>query len=140
MFTQGYLVGKLTPKFGTLKLVLGGFIVTGLAFAIAAVLPIYPLLFLSVAYIIIYSLGSGLFEPSYGGLISGLASPKEQGRVQGASQAFQSLTRITGPILAGYLYQFSHSLVWVTCVIFSIVGVFLLFQNKKEIAQHLKTA
>lgn len=140
MFTQGYLVGKLLPKFGVFKLVLGGFLVTGLAFTIAAILPIYPLLFLSIAYIIIYSLGSGLFEPSYGGLISGLASPKDQGRVQGASQSFQSITRIIGPILAGFLYQFNHSLTWVMCVIFSILGVFLLFQNKKEISTHLKTA
>jgi hypothetical protein len=31
---------------------------------------------------IVYALGSGLFEPSFGGLLSSAAGPKEQGRVQ----------------------------------------------------------
>jgi len=57
-------------------------------------------------YILIYALGSGLFEPSMTAVVSGAASPQEQGRVQGANQSMQSITRIIGPLTAACLYQY----------------------------------
>jgi DHA1 family tetracycline resistance protein-like MFS transporter len=137
MFTQGFLTGKLLPKFGTFKLVGAGFVITAIAYFINAVLPIFPLVFLAFVYILIYALGSGLFEPSFGGLISGAAAPQEQGRVQGASQSVQSITRIVGPLFAAFLYQYNHSLPWISCVIFSLVGLFLLLKHKEEIDKHI---
>ena len=32
MFTQGYLTGKLLPKFGPVKLAFAGFLITGIAY------------------------------------------------------------------------------------------------------------
>ncbi|HVT62780.1 MAG TPA: MFS transporter, partial [Legionellaceae bacterium] len=93
MFTQGYLTGKLLPKFGTVKLVFGGFAITAIAYSINAFIPLFPFAFLAYANILVYALGSGLFEPSFGGLVSSIAQPHEQGRVQGASQSMQSFTR-----------------------------------------------
>lgn len=139
MFNQGVLTGKLLPKFGVVKLALGGFLITVIAFLINAVLPIFAFALLAYIYIIIYSLGSGLFEPAFGGLVSGAANPQEQGRVQGASQSVQSITRIIGPIFAAFLYQFNHSFPWICCALFSLIGAFLLIQNKHVIATHLKT-
>jgi DHA1 family tetracycline resistance protein-like MFS transporter len=137
MFTQGYLSGKLLTKFGAAKLVSAGFLLTALAYSVNAILPVFQMVFLAYVYIIIYALGSGLFEPSFGGLVSGSVGPKEQGRVQGASQSMQSITRIIGPIFAAFLYQFSPSLPWVTCVILSLIGVVMLTRKQKDIAQHL---
>jgi DHA1 family tetracycline resistance protein-like MFS transporter len=134
MFTQGYLVGKLTKKVSVLKLVLAGFLITAFAYGINAILPIFPLTFAAYAYFLIYALGSGLFEPSFGGLVSAAASPQEQGRVQGAGQSFQSVTRIVGPLLAAFLYQFSPSFPWIVCVILSVMGAYLMLQNRKTIA------
>ena len=139
MFTQGYLTGKLLPKFGPIKLIFGGFLITALAYFINAVIPVFPIVFFAYLYMVIYALGSGLFEPAFGGLVSGAANPQEQGRVQGASQSMQSITRILGPIFAAFFYQFNHSLPWITCVIFSLIGALLLFQNKTKIAAHLHT-
>lgn len=135
MFTQGFLAGKLLPKFGPIKLVLAGFFVTAVAYAINAILPIFPYVFLAYLYIIIYALGSGLFEPSFSGLVSRSATPQEQGRVQGASQSMQSVTRIVGPLLAAFLYQYSHSLPWIFCVIFSLIGAYLLLQRRTEMSK-----
>jgi DHA1 family tetracycline resistance protein-like MFS transporter len=137
MFTQGYLTGKLLPKLGTVKLVAGGFLVTAIAFGINAVIPLFPLVVLAYAYILIYALGSGLFEPSFGGLVSSVASPQEQGRVSGASQSVQSFTRIIGPLFTVYLYQFGPSIPWISCVIFSLLGIWLLMIYKKEITAHI---
>ncbi|MDE2590185.1 MAG: MFS transporter, partial [Patescibacteria group bacterium] len=134
MFTQGYLVGKLTKKVSVIKLVIAGFIITAIAFSINVVLPIFPLIVAAYVYFIIYALGSGLFEPSFGGLISSAASPQEQGRVQGAGQSFQSITRIIGPLLSAFLYQFSPSFPWIVCVVLSLLGAYLLFANSKTIS------
>ena len=133
MITQGYLTGKLLPRFGTARLVLGGFLITACAYAINAILPIFPVVFFAYIYILIYALGSGLFEPAFGALVSSVASPQEQGRVQGASQSVQSITRILGPLVAVFLYQFNHSLPWILCVVLSIIGAGLLIRNKKMI-------
>jgi DHA1 family tetracycline resistance protein-like MFS transporter len=140
MFTQGYLTGKLLPKFGPVKLVFAGFIFTAIAYAINAILPIFPYVYYAFIFILIYALGSGLFEPAFGGLISESASPQEQGRVQGASQSMQSITRIIGPLIAAFLYQFNHSLSWISCVIFSAAGIYLLYRHKTEITKHIHAA
>lgn len=138
MFTQGYLSGKLMNKFGVIKLVLAGFVITAIAFAINSFLAIFPIVLFAWLYIVIYALGSGMFEPAFGGLISGAASPQEQGRIQGASQSVQSIFRIIGPLLAAFLYGFSHSLPWVGAVLLSVAGAVVLTNNQKEIKSHLK--
>jgi DHA1 family tetracycline resistance protein-like MFS transporter len=140
MFTQGFLTGKLLPKFGPIKLVLCGFLLTGFAYFINALIPIFPYVFLSFAYIIIYAVGSGLFEPSFGGILSGVAGPQEQGRVQGASQSMQSVARMIAPLLAAFLYQFHPSLPWISCVLFSLVGAALLVKYKEKFAIHLRAS
>ena len=137
MFVQGYLTSKLLPKFGPIKLLFAGFLITLCAYSINAFIPVFPFAVLAYIYMIIYALGSGLFEPSFGGLISSAAGPKEQGRVQGASQSMQSITRILGPIFAAFLYQFNHSFPWITCVVFSIIGGILLLHYRKKIVSHL---
>lgn len=133
IFTQGYLTGKLLPKFGALKLVAGGFVVTAIAYMLNGILPIFPFAFLAIGYGLIYALGSGLFEPSFSGLVSATAEHHEQGRTQGASTSMQSVARIVGPLLAAFLYQFGHSLPWISCALFSFVGVLLLWKNKEKV-------
>ena len=137
MVTQGYLAGKLLPKFGVIKMTVAGFVVVGLAFLLNAFLAIHPISSFAYIYILIYALGSGLFEPAYGGLISGVASPQEQGRVQGASQSAQSINRIIGPLLAAWLYQFGHIWPWLSCALFAVIGVLVLLANRGQIIQHL---
>ena len=133
IITQGYLTGKLLPKFGAVKLVGAGFIVTAIAYAMNGILPIFPYVLLAVMYGLIYALGSGFFEPSFSGLVSATAEHHEQGRTQGASQSMQSIARIIGPIIAAFLYQFGHSLPWISCSVFSLIGIFLLWKNKEKV-------
>ncbi|HVZ11717.1 MAG TPA: MFS transporter [Patescibacteria group bacterium] len=137
MFTQGYLNGKLSAQYGPLKLVFAGFVATAAAYGINALLPLFPQNAFAYLFIVIYALGSGLFEPSFGGLISQAANPGEQGRVMGVSQSVQSITRIIGPLLAAFLYQFGHSTPFVLAVILSIVGIIILDQHKEEIHKHI---
>lgn len=138
MFTQGFLTGKITPIFGSARLVLAGLFTITIAFAINALLPVLPLNFLVLPFVLLWALGSGLIEPSFSGLISNVASPQEQGRVQGASQSMQAITRILGPISAALLYQVNHSMPWIICIIFSLVGALLLFLNNEKLTKLVK--
>jgi MFS transporter, DHA1 family, tetracycline resistance protein len=126
-FAQGYLVRKLVPVLGaervaTLGLGVG---VVGLLMAAAtAAVRSVPLLY---AGAIVFILGDGLFEPSSTGLISGAAGPRAQGRVQGASQAMQSISRIVGPLVANGVYVAGTALPWITeAVLVSVAFVILV--------------
>jgi MFS transporter, DHA1 family, tetracycline resistance protein len=132
MVTQGYLSGKLLPRFGTSKLVNWGFIITAFAFGINSVLPLFPHVFMTYTYILIYALGSGLFEPAFSGLVSASASASEQGRVMGASQSMQAVTRIAGPLCSASLYQVNYSLPWISSAVFSIAGALLVMNMRKK--------
>lgn len=110
--TQGYLVRKLVPRFGAERVALAG-LGTGvlglLLAALTAAVVSTPLLY---AGAILFIVGDGLYEPSNSGLISGAAGPKMQGRVQGANQAMQSISRILGPLLANWVYLAGSALPW----------------------------
>jgi DHA1 family tetracycline resistance protein-like MFS transporter len=137
MITQGYLTGKLLPKLGEMKMLLLGFLLTGISYAINSSLPYFPLN--SVIYIgtIIYSIGSGFFEPSIGALTSRAAGPEEQGLIQGASQSMQAITRIIGPFAAALLYKVGINVPFISNVVYSAIGFVLLFSLKDVIRKRL---
>lgn len=137
IITQGFLSGKLIPKFGELKLVLAGLVITGVAYLGNAMLLYNPSALRAYIFISIYALGSGLVEPSLGSLISRAASPKEQGRVQGANQSLNSITRIIGPLLATYLYGFVPNLPYYLCAALSAVAFVYVYSQRKLILSHM---
>lgn len=113
-FTQGYLVRRLVPRLGAERVAVLGLVtgIGGLAVAAAtAVVVSTPLLY---AGAILFIVGDGLYEPSNNALISGAAGPSMQGRVQGASQAMQSIARVIGPLLANWVYVFASALPWIS--------------------------
>lgn len=101
VFTQGYLIRKLMPKFGERKvLVVGltlacvGLCTTGLTVGIYS-------LALSQTFL---ALGVGMVNPSTLGSISLLVPVDEQGEAMGVNQSFAALARILGPALGGFYY------------------------------------
>jgi len=137
IITQGFLSGKLIAKFGELKLVLAGLLVTGFAYLCSSLLVVFPSTLFAFIGVIIYAFGSGLLEPSLGGLISRAAKPQEQGRVQGANQSLQSITRIIGPLLAAYLYGIMIPLPYILCVILSLIAFGFVFSKRTVIRAHI---
>ena len=56
------------------------------------------------------ALGMGAMQPSLNSLISRQAGAEEQGEIMGAAQSAASLSRVLGPLLAGWLFvAFGHS-------------------------------
>lgn len=125
-FTQGYLVRKLVPRMGVERVAILG-LGTGVAglllAALTAAIVSTPLLY---AGAILFIVGDGLYEPSNNGLISGAAGPKMQGRVQGASQAMQSISRILGPLLANWVYVLAAPLPWLVEAALVAAGLVVL--------------
>ena len=140
IITQGFLSQKLIPKFGELKLVLTGLVITGIAYFCSAMQVYLHSTLFAFFSASIFAFGAGLLEPSLGGLVSRSAKPGQQGRVQGANQSLQSITRIIGPLLANYLYGFIPNLPYLLCVMLSIVAFCYVYSQKNIILSHIQSS
>ncbi len=101
IFTQGFLVRKLLPKWGERRVLRTGLVLltiglTGIALSETVTMVAVALTFLA--------LGNGLANPSTLGSISLLSRAEEQGAAMGVTQSMASLGRILGPPMGGFLY------------------------------------
>jgi DHA1 family tetracycline resistance protein-like MFS transporter len=102
VLTQGVLLGRLQPRLGDKKLLLGGLALTALNLALIALVPLGWMLYPVVG---VLAIGTGLAIPALTALISHRASDREQGKIMGGQQAILSLTLILGPILSGLAFD-----------------------------------
>ncbi|MGZ5278997.1 MAG: MFS transporter [Pseudobdellovibrionaceae bacterium] len=102
VFSQGFLVRRLLPKFGEKKMLVAGLSMMAVALALIAVSTEIWILAVSQTLL---AFGFSFTNPSTMGSISLLADPKEQGEVLGTTQGTASLGRIIGPATGGWLYQ-----------------------------------
>jgi DHA1 family tetracycline resistance protein-like MFS transporter len=102
VFVQGFLLGKMQPRFGDKRLALSGLVFMASALALVALAPeawmLYPLVALG-------ALGSGTSIPTLTGLISQRVAAEEQGRLMGGTQVVLNLAAIVGPTGAGVAFE-----------------------------------
>ena len=98
---QGGLIGPLTRRFGEERLLPAGLALIGVGLLILAVTRAVPVLGLALTAL---ALGMGAAQPSLNSLISRQARADEQGEVLGVAQSVGSLSRVLGPLAAGYLF------------------------------------
>jgi len=102
VFIQGFLFGKLQPRFGERKLSLFGLTCMALGLAGMALARdawrLYPA-------VTVVALGTGTSIPSLTALVSLRVSESGQGRLMGGTQTLLSLTNIIGPTLAGVTFE-----------------------------------
>jgi multidrug resistance protein len=103
VFTQGYLIRKMLPKYGEKRLLVAGLALSTSAYALISVSGTLGLLALAVTLL---GLGNGLVNPSLNGSISLSSGEHEQGANLGVSQSLSSLARILGPPTGGALFQY----------------------------------
>lgn len=112
---QGFLIGPLTKRFGEVRVLQFGLLVSmsGL-FGLALI----PTQWALIAFSLIFSTGNVLLQPSVTSLVSQRASRDEQGQVMGYNNSFQSLGRAVGPLWAGFAYDIYPTLsFWTGAVI-----------------------
>ena len=118
-FNQGVLVGRLSTRFGSPRLAVGGAAMLLVSLAaipftpqIGAVLPAVggpawftPELIALLLVLGLLSLGNGLLNPSLATLVSQGATDETQGNAFGVTQGAGSLGRTIGPPVAAALYS-----------------------------------
>jgi MFS family permease len=102
VFIQGFLFGKLQPRFGEKRLTIFGLTLMAIGLAGMALAPEAWMLYPAVT---IVALGTGTSIPSLTALVSLRVSDSEQGRLMGGTQTLLSLTNIFGPMLAGISFE-----------------------------------
>lgn len=102
VFIQGFLFGKLQPRFGERRLALFGLTLMAIGLAGMALVRESWMLYPAVTII---ALGTGMSIPSLTALVSLRVSESGQGRLMGGTQTLLSLTNIIGPALAGISFE-----------------------------------
>jgi len=101
IFMQGYLVRRLTPKDGEVKLLRFAYVGMAPSLALAPYLPLWiPML----AGVVILGICTGLAQPSVSSLISRSAARQMQGGVLGITSSLGALARFLGPIVSNWLF------------------------------------
>jgi MFS transporter, DHA1 family, tetracycline resistance protein len=98
---QGGMIGRLTRYFGEERLLLSGLALIAAGLLLMPFAHNLPVLVGAVTGL---ALGLGLMQPAINSLISRRAGPEEQGEVMGVSQSASSLSRVLGPVAAGYSF------------------------------------
>ncbi|HEX7674308.1 MAG TPA: MFS transporter [Bdellovibrio sp.] len=138
VFTQGFLVRRLLPKWGERKVMRLGILLLALGITGIAIAPNIGLMAVTMTLL---SLGNGLTNPATLGSISVLTDAKEQGVAMGVTQSMASLGRILGPAIGGALYgSLAITAPFWTSGALAFIGFVIVLINYKLIPEHAKKA
>jgi DHA1 family tetracycline resistance protein-like MFS transporter len=116
---QGGLIRPIVRRLGDKHTFIAGLVFSAIGLAGAAVtesLPVFVLILVPL------SLGMGLGMPTISSLVSRGAGPHEQGRVQGAAGAIESLSRTLGPVWgAAVLQRFGEAAPYLSAAAFFVL-------------------
>jgi hypothetical protein len=126
---QGFLVRRLAPRIGEVRLTLLGGVTTMLGFALLVWATHAGKLSLLMVASAIEVTGFAFMTPSLQSLISRRSDPSKQGGILGVSQSTSSLARVVGPLIAIPLFTRSAALPYWTAILIMAVStaIFILF-------------
>lgn len=136
IISQGFLIRKLIPKLGEIKLSIIGLILIIAGIATAAITSFYISTVIFYIGFIVMNFGDGLLEPSISGLISNSVGPTVQGKVQGGSQSVQAVARVLGPLFAALVYGYFRGLPYVSAVVLFAISLVVLVMAIPAIKSH----
>ncbi|MDR4947441.1 MFS transporter [Neobacillus cucumis] len=120
---QGGLVGRLTKKYGESSVIQGGMIVSAVGFGLILLVHSFTT---AAIFLTIFGLGNGVIRPSVSSLLT-KSSNEGHGRATGLLSSFDSLGRIIGPPLGGWLFSLTLGLPYLSGVVITIAA-FVLFR------------
>ena len=121
VITQFFLLSPITNLFGQQKTIAGGLIIMTASFIIMPFLPLHPgFLYLAM---IGAGFGSAVARPIITALIT-KETKEPQGITLGTANAFESIGRLLGPLLGGFLFMFGHQ---VPFLFSGTVAIFMVF-------------
>ncbi len=109
IFIQGWLIGKIVPRYGETRLVRIAFLCDIVGYALLGFSTTLPLLILSCT---LFSFGNSMLRPLLTSLITRNVSREEQGGVLGVTSSLQSLGGVITPPLGGILIDTAQFTPW----------------------------
>ncbi|EMV4661048.1 MFS transporter [Listeria monocytogenes] len=130
ILSQAFVMPKLLIRLTDKQIAVLGMIAEIIGYSLIATSSIFTLAPLLVIGMFVFGFGDSIFGPSFNGMVSKAASASEQGRIQGGSQAIQSLARIIGPIIGGQIYiTLGHAAPAIMGVLLITVAIFILYKK-----------
>ena len=126
IITQGWLIGPLTDRFNSSRLMAWGFVISGLGLvAIPFASPQYALVTIMLITAMI-SIGNGLIQPSNMTLLTHVSGPDERGIVMGVSESLRAIASFIGVLIGGWVWDLTNKRTDVLDfhTVFQISGIF----------------
>ncbi|WP_226038481.1 MFS transporter [Aquibacillus saliphilus] len=120
---QGGLVGKLTKRFGEGSIIQMGIVISAIGFLLILFVNNFTT---AAIFLTIFGVGNGLIRPSVSSLLT-KKSTTGHGSTTGLLSSFDSLGRIIGPPLGGWLFSLAIGLPYISGIVLSLVA-FVLYR------------
>lgn len=118
---QGGLVGRMTKKFGEGAVIQLGIIISAIGFGLILLINGFGT---AALFLTIFGVGNGLIRPSVSSLLT-KKSTAGHGSTTGLLSSFDSLGRIIGPPLGGFLFSIAVGMPYISGVILSAIALIL---------------
>ena len=133
IFVQGFLVRVVVARFGEERVILAGYSISLVAFALLPFVTTTLGLYANVAF---HILGWGCAEPSLKSAMSRAVPDNEQGLLQGTISSVSTLSMIIGPLVATQVFALTAAtqpgaFYWIGAVLFAVAISILLAQRQR---------
>lgn len=118
---QGGLVGRLTKKYGEGFVIQIGIVVSTIGFALILLVDNFTT---AAVYLTVFGIGNGFIRPSVSALLT-KQSRAGHGSTTGLLSSFDSLGRIIGPPLGGWLFSIAIGLPYISGILLSLIALLL---------------
>lgn len=115
---QGGLVGRLTKRFGESVVIQLGIIMSAIGFGLILFIDDFVT---AAIFLTLFGIGNGFIRPSLSALLT-KRSEVGHGSVTGLLSSFDSLGRIIGPPLGGFLFNIAIGLPYISGILLSILA------------------
>ncbi|CAM4107494.1 MFS transporter [Lederbergia lenta] len=120
-FVQGGLVGRMTKKFGEGFVIQIGIVVSAIGFGLILFVDSFTT---AAIFLTIFGIGNGVIRPSVSSLLT-KTSTAGHGSATGLLSSVDSLGRIIGPPLGGWLFSIAIGLPYISGIVLSLIALVL---------------
>ncbi|NEU30522.1 TCR/Tet family MFS transporter [bacterium LRH843] len=120
-FVQGGLVGRLTKRYGEGFVIQIGVVISALGFGLILFVDSFAT---AAIFLTIFGIGNGVIRPSVSALLT-KTSTTGHGSTTGLLSSFDSLGRVIGPPLGGWLFSIMIGLPYLAGIALSFIAFFL---------------